>query len=313
MSKINRITELQEEILILKKSERVFLPAHNYQTSEVQEIADVLGDSLGLAKLAQKEMKADLIVFSGVYFMAETVAILNPEAKVYVPDPKARCPLAAMCPKDIVKKAKKEHPDLPVVLYVNTLADAKAEADVMCTSANAAKVVKALDSDRVLFGPDRNLGAFVENNTGVKIIPIPKNGYCYVHKMFTVEKILQLKSEYPDAVVLVHPECDVEVQNAADIVASTSGMFNYAKESKEKEFIIGTETGLVDRMRREIGGNKTFIPASENAICRDMKRNTLEKIKEVIINKPPENLVKVPEKVAEKARNAIEKMFQLTK
>ncbi|MFB0562590.1 MAG: quinolinate synthase NadA [Candidatus Lokiarchaeia archaeon] len=309
----NGIKELQEEILKLKKREKVFLPAHNYQTPEIQEIADVLGDSLGLARLAQKEIEADLIVFCGVYFMAETMAILNPDAKVYVPDPKARCPMAAMCPKNIVEEAKAEHPDLPVVLYVNTLAEAKAEADVMCTSANAARVVKALGSDKVLFGPDANLAAYVEKKTGVKTIPIPEDGYCIVHVRFTPEKIIELKNKYPNAIVLVHPECEIEVQNVADVIGSTSYMFNYVKESKEKEFIIGTEIGLVDRMRREIGGNKTFIPASETAICRNMKRNTLEEIRDVIINKPKENLVKIPEKVAEKARNALEKMFELTK
>ncbi len=307
------VRELQEEILKLKKSENVFLPAHNYQTPEIQEIADALGDSLGLARLAQKDIGTDVIVFCGVYFMAETVAILNPDAKVYVPDPQARCPMAAMCPEDIVKKAKEEHPDLPVVLYVNTLAEAKAEADVMCTSANAANVVKALGADKVLFGPDRNLAAYVEKRTGVRTVPVPEDGYCIVHLGFSAEKILELKNKHPSAVVLVHPECEMDVQNIADIVGSTSQMFNYVKESKEKEFIIGTEVGLVDRMKREIGGNKTFVPASEKAICENMKKNTLEKVRDVIINKPRENLVRVPEKVAEKAREAIEKMFQLTK
>jgi len=270
----------------------VFLPAHNYQTPEIQEIADVLGDSLGLARLAQKDIGTDTIVFCGVYFMAETVA---------------------MCPEDIVKKAKEEHPDLPVVLYVNTLAEAKAEADVMCTSANAANVVKALGVDKVLFGPDRNLAAYVEKRTGVKTVPVPEDGYCIVHLRFSPEKILELKNKHPNAVVLVHPECDMDVQHVADIVGSTSQMFNYVKESKEREFIIGTEIGLIDRMKREIGGNKIFIPASEKAICANMKKNTLEKIRDVIINKPQENLVRVPEKVAERAREAIEKMFQLTK
>lgn len=313
MPKGNGVRKLQEEILKLKKSENIFLPAHNYQTPEIQEIADVLGDSLELAKLAQKEIDADLIVFCGVDFMAETMAILNPDAEIFIPDPKAQCPMALMCPKNIVTKAKAEHPDLPVVLYVNTLAEAKAEADVMCTSANAAKVVKALGSDKVLFGPDANLAAHVEKRTGVKTVPVPEDGYCIVHVRFIPENILELKNKYPDAVVLVHPECDMEVQEVADVVASTSQMLNYVKDSKEKKFIIGTEIGLVDRMRREIGGDKTFIPASETAICRNMKRNTLEKIRDVIINKPPENLIKVPENIAEKARTALEAMFELTK
>lgn len=313
LSKGNRVRELQEEILKLKKSENVFLPAHNYQTSEIQEIADVLGDSLELARLAQKEIKADTIVFCGVDFMAETMSILNPDAKVYVPEPKARCPMAMMCPKSVVVKAKEENPDLPLVLYVNTLAEAKAEADVICTSANAAKVVKALGVDKVLFGPDKNLAAYVEKMTGVKTIPVPDDGYCIVHVRFTPEMILELKNKHPNAVALVHPECEMEVQNVADIVGSTSYMYNYVKESNGKEFIIGTEIGLIDRMKREIDGNKVFIPASEKAICTNMKLNTLEKIRDVIINKPKKNMVKVPEKVAEKAREALEKMLQLTK
>jgi quinolinate synthase len=313
LSKKSRIGELQEEILKLKKSENVFIAAHNYQRPEIQEIADVLGDSLELAMLAQKNIEGDIIVFCGVDFMAETMSILNPDAQVYVPEPKAKCPMATMCPKNIVEKAKKEHPGLPVVLYVNTLAEAKAEADVMCTSANAAKVVKALGSDKVLFGPDANLAAYVEKRTGVKTIPVPEDGYCIVHVRFTAEKIHELKNKYPDAVVLVHPECDMEVQEVADVVASTSQMLKYVKDSKEKKFIIGTETGLIDRMRREVGGNKIFIPASETAICRNMKRNTLEKIRDVIISKPHKNLVKVPENIAEKARTALEKMFELTR
>lgn len=313
LSNGNRIKELQEEILKLKKNENVFLPAHNYQATEVQEIADVLGDSLELARLVQKEIKADTIVFCGVDFMAETMSILNPDAKVYVPEPKARCPMAMMCPKSVIEKAKEENPDLPLVLYVNTFAEAKAEADVICTSANAVKVVKALGANKVLFGPDKNLAAYVEKKTGVKTIPVPEDGYCIVHVRFTPEMILELKKKHPNAVVLVHPECEMAVQNIADIVGSTSLMFNYVKESKEKEFIIGTEIGLIERMKREIGGNKTFIPASEKAICRNMKLNTLEKIRDVIINKPKENMIKVPEKVAEKAREALEKMLQLTK
>ncbi|MBS7249044.1 MAG: quinolinate synthase NadA [Candidatus Freyarchaeota archaeon] len=305
--------ELQEEILKLKKSENVFIAAHNYQRPEIQEIADVLGDSLELAMLAQKNIEGDIIVFCGVDFMAETMSILNPDAQVYVPEPKAKCPMAAMCPKSIVEKAKKEHPGLPVVLYVNTLAEAKAEADVMCTSANAAKVVGALGSDKVLFGPDANLAAYVEKRTGVKTIPVPEDGYCIVHVRFTADKILELKNKYPDAVILVHPECEMEVQEVADVVASTSQMLKYVKDSKERKFIIGTETGLIDRMRREVGGNKIFIPASETAICRNMKLNTLEKIRDVIISKSHNNLIKVPERIAEKARNALEKMFELTR
>ncbi len=307
----SKVRRLQDEILKIKERENVLLLAHNYQVPEIQEVADYVGDSLELARIAQKNTDADLIVFSAVDFMAETAAILNPDREVYVPDPTARCPMALMCPREVVAEAKRMHDGVPVVLYVNTLAEAKAEADVICTSANAPMIVEGAGAEQVLFGPDKNLGFYVEKITGVKVIPVPENGYCYVHVMFKPQHIAEMRRRYPDAVVMVHPECTLEVQDAADFVGSTSQMYKYARESEHKKFIVATEIGLVERMRREIEG-KTFIPALSNAVCKNMKKNTLEKIKHVLLEKPRENLVKVPGDVADMARKSIERMFELS-
>ncbi|MBS7287821.1 MAG: quinolinate synthase NadA [Candidatus Freyarchaeota archaeon] len=306
-----RVRRLQEEILRLKERENAFILAHNYQVPEIQEVADAVGDSLELARIAQKKRGPDVIVFSAVDFMAETAAILNPDREVYVPDPTARCPMALMCPREVVSEAKRVHNGVPVVLYINTLAEAKAEADVVCTSANAPTIVEKVGAERVLFGPDKNLGLYVEKITGVRVIPVPEDGYCYVHTMFEPRHIARLRRRHPDAVVMVHPECTLEVQRGADFVGSTSQMYRYAKDSKHEKFIVGTEVGLVDRMRREIEG-KTFIPALSRAVCKNMKKNTLEKIRRVLLEKPPENLVMVPEDVANKAKRSIERMLELS-
>lgn len=306
-----RVRRLQEEILRLKEKENAFILAHNYQVPEIQEVADAVGDSLELARIAQKKRDADIIVFSAVDFMAETAAILNPDRDVYVPDTSARCPMAWMCPREVVVEAKRAHDGVPVVLYVNTLAEAKAEADVICTSANAPMIVERVGAEKVLFAPDKNLGLYVEKITGVKVIPVPEDGYCYVHTMFKPQHIAKLRRRHPDAVVMVHPECTPEVQEVADFVGSTSQMYRYAKESEHEKFIVGTEVGLVDRMRREIEG-KTFIPALSRAVCKNMKKNNLEKLRRVLLEKPPENLVRVPEDVADKARKGIERMLELS-
>lgn len=305
-----RVRKLQEEILKLKERENALILAHNYQVPEIQEIADAVGDSLELAMIARKNKDADFIVFSAVDFMAETAAILNPDREVYVPDPSARCPMALMCPRRVVAEAKRLHDGVPVVLYVNTLAEAKAEADVICTSANAPAIVERIGSEKVLFGPDKNLGLYVEKITGVKVFPVPEDGYCYVHVMFKPHHIVKMKKMHPDAVVMVHPECTPEVQKIADFIGSTSQMYRYAKESSHEKFIVGTEIGLVDRMRREIEG-KVFIPALKKAVCEDMKKNSLEKIRRVLLEKPRRNLVTVPEDTADKARKSIERMFAI--
>lgn len=303
------LNDLQKEIIQLKKEKNAIILAHNYQTGDIQEIADYMGDSLELCIKAAEIEESDIVVFCGVDFMAETAAILNPDKKILIPDTKAECPMAHMLPADEVKKAKIRHPDAAVVLYVNTLAEAKAEADILCTSANAAKIVESLEEDIVLFGPDMNLAAYVSGFTDKEIIHIPEGGHCYVHKMFTGE-IFFLKEKYPDAEILVHPECNPEIQEMADYVLSTGGMVNHVKESPKNTFIIGTEVDMVTRLRRE-NPDKTILPALSEAICETMKLNTLEKIKNSLINE--EFVVTVDKEIADKARSAVERMIEVSK
>jgi quinolinate synthase len=261
------LNELQKEIIALKKDKNAIILAHNYQTGDVQEIADFIGDSLELCIKATEIKDADLIVFCGVDFMAETAAILNPDKRIVMPDKDAECPMAHMLTAKEVIAYKKRYPDAAVVLYVNTLAEAKAEADILCTSANAVKVVESLKEDRILFGPDMNLAWFVSHQIKDKeIIPAPEGGHCYVHKMFNLGDLYFLREKYPDADILVHPECDPEVQEYADYILSTGGMMRHVAESNKKTFIIGTEVDLVTRLKRE-NPDKTIIPALEEAIC----------------------------------------------
>jgi quinolinate synthase len=302
-------SKLIEKINELRKEKNAVILAHNYQMPEIQAMADILGDSLEMA-VASKKLEEDLVVFAGVTFMAEMTAILNPEKKVVIPATEAQCPMAAQLPASEVRQKKKKHPGVPVVLYVNTLAEAKAEADTVCTSANAPQIVNALDEDTVLFGPDWNLGWFVQQHTGKKIIPLPDKGYCYVHRMFSPADIAFLKEKYPDAEVLAHPECDPEVQKLSTHVCSTSQMLRRAKESSSKQFIIATEVSMLWRLKRD-NPSKEFIPALKTATCQQMKKNTLQKLYEAL--RDEKNVVKVPPKVAEKARASIERMFELTK
>ena len=296
---------LVDDILKLKKEKRALLLAHNYQRAEIQDIADYVGDSIELCRRAMEEKDARMIVFSGVDFMAESAAILNPDKKVFIPSPGAKCPMAQMLPAEEVKLWKKEYPKVPVVLYVNTLAETKAECDVCCTSANAVKVVNSLDADTVLFGPDNNLAWNVQQKTGKKVISIPREGFCPTHVLFLKEDILLLKKEHPDAVVAVHPECTPDVQSIADFVGSTSQICRYARESSAKKYIIGTEVGIIHRLEKENPG-KTFIPAYDGAICPNMKLNTLERV--YLSLKEERYPVTVPNSVAKKARKALERM-----
>lgn len=298
----------QEEILKLKEEKNAVILAHNYQTAEIQEIADFLGDSLELCIKASQIEDADLVVFCGVDFMAETAAILNPSKKILIPDPQAECPMAHMLPAEEVRKYKERYPDAAVVLYVNTMAEAKAEADILCTSANAVQVVESLDEDQILFGPDMNLAWFTQQNTDKEIIPIPKEGYCYVHKMFNPADIVFSRENYPDAAVLTHPECDREVQELADHVLSTGGMIRHVAESEKKKFIIGTEVDMVTRLRRE-NPDKIIYPLLDEAICENMKLHTLEKVKNSLSEEKFQ--VKVPDEIADKARKAVERMLEV--
>jgi len=241
----------------LRGEKNAVILAHNYQYPEIQDIADFTGDSLGLAREAQAT-RADVIVFCGVNFMAETASILSPEKTVLIPDLKAICPMANMLKVHDIEQKKSQYPGAEVVLYVNTLAEAKAHCDCVCTSANAASVVNAMNSDTVIFGPDRNLCDYVSARTGKIVVPVPSDGMCYVHDRLTMFDVKLAKSRHPNAKLVVHPEVRKEIQEVADAIASTDGMLNYCKDSDDVEFIIGTENGMLHRLYRETSGKKFY-------------------------------------------------------
>lgn len=304
------LTDLQKEIIDLKNEKNAIILAHNYQPREIQEIADFLGDSLELCIKASEIKNKDLVIFCGVDFMAETAYILNPNKKIVIPVLEAECPMAHMLSTDQIKEAKQRHPDAAVVLYVNSLAEAKAEADILCTSANALKIVESLTEDKILFGPDNNLANFVAKQTDKEIIPIPEGGHCYVHKMFHKGDIAFAKEKYPNAELIVHPECNNEVQSLADYVLSTGGMIARAKESDNDEFIIGTEIDLITRLNREFP-DKKFYPLLDEAICKTMKLHSLEKVKNSLINEEFE--ISVPDEIAKKSLKAVQRMVDISK
>jgi quinolinate synthase len=297
---------LTDKITKLKKEKRAIILAHNYQRPEIQDIADYVGDSIELSRKAMLEKDAEIIVFSAVDFMAESAAILNPEKKVLLPTLGARCPMAQMLTVDEIKRAKTNYPNAPVVLYVNTLATAKAYCDICCTSANAVEVINSLDADTILFGPDRNLAEYAAEKTGKNLIPLPEWGFCPTHLLFQPEDVTILKMQHPDAEVMVHPECSAEMRKVAGFVGSTSKMCHYAMESNAKTFIVGTEEGLLHRLRKE-NPEKQFIVAYEGAVCPNMKLTTLDRLYASL--KEEKHVVTVPENVAKKARTALEKMF----
>ncbi|MEM2922078.1 MAG: quinolinate synthase NadA [Candidatus Bathyarchaeia archaeon] len=299
---------LVEKINNLRERKRAIILAHNYQRPEIQDIADYVGDSIELSRKAMEEKDARLIVFCAVDFMAENGALLNPEKKIVIPSPDARCPMAHMLPATIIERWRTKYPDIPLVLYVNTLAEAKALADVCCTSANAVEVVRSLKNDTVLFGPDHNLGKFVEKRTGKRIIPIPEQGFCPTHVLFFKEDVQLLKEQYPEARVVAHPECTPEVQEISDFVGSTSQMCYYVKQSGVKRFIVATEVGVLHRLRRE-NPEKEFIPAYEGAICPNMKKNTLEKL--YLALRDETYHVQIPPNEASKARRCLDCMFRV--
>lgn len=300
---------LAEEIRRLKKEKKAVILAHNYQRPEIQDIADYVGDSIELGRKAMSERDAKLIVFAAVDFMAESAAILNPEKRVLLPTLGARCPMAQMLNVEEIKKAKARYPDAPLVLYVNTLASAKAYCDICCTSANAVEVIRSLDANTVLFGPDRNLAKYVQRKTGKTIVPVPEWGFCPTHLLFQPEDVQVLRMQYPDAMVMVHPECSLEMQKEADFVGSTSQMCRYAAKTQAKAFIVGTEEGLLHRLRKDNPGKK-FLLAYDGALCPSMKLNTLERL--YMSLKEEKHLVTVPEPMAKKARKALERMFEVT-
>jgi quinolinate synthase len=300
---------IADDVQRLKKLKKAVILAHNYQRPEIQEIADYVGDSIELSLRAKKEEDARLIVFAGVDFMAESAAILNPSKKVLLPCAGSRCAMVQMLSAEQVRMWKQRYPKVPVVLYVNTLADAKAECDVCCTSANAVKVVEAVESETVLFGPDRNLAEYVEEKTGKRVIPIPAQGFCPTHVLFMSDDVIAQKKAHPNAVVAVHPECPKEVRDGADFVGSTSQICGYANASSAKEFIVGTEVGILHKLSKENLG-KRFYPVYDDATCNAMKLTTLERLHRSLMEET--NLVTVSRGVAKKARRSLESMFALS-
>jgi quinolinate synthase len=298
-------TEIEQRVAELKQERNAVILAHNYQLPEVQVLADFLGDSLGLSQQAA-ETDAEVIVFCGVHFMAQTAALLSPEKTVLMPDLAAGCPMADMITAEQTRQFKAEHEGAPVVAYVNTTAEVKAEADICCTSSNAVKVVESLDADTVLFIPDSNLADWVDRHTDKEIIAW--GGYCPTHVRISPETVEFMRQEHPDAVFIVHPEARPDVVDIADEVSSTGGMVTFAAESDADEIIVGTEEGLVHRLRRE-NPDKTFYTVP-HTVCPNMKKTNAEKLVASLENMQYE--VSVAEDVADRAREAVERMLEVS-
>ena len=299
----NGDAQLIDKILSLKRGRNAVILAHNYQLGEVQDIADFVGDSLELSRNAAKT-EADVIVFCGVHFMAETASILCPDKIVLLPDIHAGCPMADMVTVERLRERKRELPGATVVCYINSSAEVKAESDVCCTSANGVKVIESLDAEEILFVPDQYLGHYISTKTNKRMSLWP--GFCPTHIRIMPQYITNLRQEYPQAKVAVHPECRPEVIALADEVLSTGGICRYASKSEVKEMIVGTEIGIIHRLRKENPGKK-FIPASEQAICPRMKLITLENILWSLEEMTHE--VKVPEEICLRAKAAVDKML----
>ncbi|MBC7363505.1 MAG: quinolinate synthase NadA [Candidatus Aminicenantes bacterium] len=295
---------LVEEIKKLKEQKKAAILAHNYQPEEVQDIADFVGDSLELSRKAA-EVEANIIVFCGVHFMAETAKILAPEKKVILPDLGARCPMADMLRGRDLRHMKDQHPGKKVVAYVNTTAEVKAETDVCCTSANAVKVVGNIAEEEIIFVPDRNLASFVGQKTGKKLIIW--DGYCPIHEGIKARHVEKMKRLYPQAEVWAHPECRPEVLRLADKILSTGQMIREAPVSKAREIIVATEIGILHRLRKE-NPDKKFYPAREKAVCRNMKKINLKKVCKALLLEEPE--VMVDPGLAARAREAINQMVR---
>lgn len=307
--------DLVKEINRLRKEKNVVILAHYYQVPEIQDIADYVGDSLGLAQAAAKT-EADIILFAGVHFMAETAKILNPNKKVLLPDLLAGCSLAESAPAEKFEAFKKQHPDHIVVSYVNTSAAVKALTDIVCTSSNAEKIINSIPKDKkIIFAPDKNLGAYLIKKTGRDMLLW--NGACEVHEQFSLEKILKLKEKHPDAKIIAHPESRDYILNIADYIGSTSGLLKYVQESDANEFIVATESGILHKMS-QVAPDKVLIPAppedDDNSCacteCPYMKRNTLEKIYLALKYELPE--VNVEEELRKKALVSIKRMLELS-
>jgi quinolinate synthase len=304
--------DLGFEINKLKKEKNAVILAHYYQESEIQDIADYIGDSLGLSQEAAKT-DADIIVFAGVHFMAETAKILSPQKKVLLPDLKAGCSLADACPAPLFREFKKKYPDHIVVSYVNTTAEMKTLTDICCTSSNAVKVIESIPKDQpIIFAPDINLGRYLVKKTGRDMVLW--NGACMVHEIFSAEKIAKLMRRHPEAELIAHPECEAHILEKAHFIGSTTGLLNYTIKSEVTEFIVATEVGIIHQMEKS-SPHKTFIPAPPNNMCAcnecpHMKRNTLEKLYLCMKYEYPE--VVLSEQIIRDARASIDRMLEIS-
>ena len=320
---------LQDEILKLRAERRAVILSHNYQRNEVQDIADFVGDSLELSRTAS-EAECDVIVFCGVNFMAESASILSPDKTVLLPEPEANCPMADMIRVDEPRRLwktypgyetqptltfpveftlmdiKRQYPGVPVVAYVNTTAEVKAHSDICCTSSNVVKVVESLPEERVICIPDRNLSAWAQRNTKKQIIAW--DGFCHVHDRVTREDVLKARREHPNALLMAHPECRPEVLDLAEHVTSTSGMLKYANDSTHSEFIVGTELGLMHRLKKE-NPEKVFHPLRKDMICPNMKKTTLKSVRDAL--KEMRHVIKVPEDIRVPAKRALDRMLEI--
>lgn len=301
----DRTTALIEQIAALKHSRHAVILTHNYQLGEVQDIADFVGDSLGLSRQAA-ETDAEVIVFCGVHFMAETAAILSPQKTVLLPDEHSGCPMADMITADELREEKKKYPNATVVCYVNSTAAVKAECDYCCTSANSVKVINSIDNDEILFVPDQYLGHYTSLHTQKTLRLWP--GYCPTHARILPHHIEEMRRQYPDATVMVHPECRPDTIAAADVALSTSGMVSYVARDDVQQVIVGTELGMIHRLRKEHPG-KQFIPVSEQAICPNMKLITLEKVLWSLQELQPQ--ITVPDDIRLKAKASIDRMLAI--
>lgn len=304
--------DLFSEIEKLKKEKNAVILAHYYQDSDIQDIADYIGDSLGLSQQAAKT-EADIILFAGVHFMAETAKILSPNKKVILPDLKAGCSLADTCPPDLFAKFKEKHPDHIVITYVNCSAGIKALSDIVCTSSNAVQIVESLPKDqKIIFAPDKNLGAYINKKTGRDMVLW--DGACMVHEIFSREKIIKLKERYPDAKIIAHPECEDSVLELAEFIGSTTALLNFTKSSDANSFIVATESGILHQMILS-SPHKQFIPAppNNNCACNDcphMKLNTLEKVYNCLKYESPEIILS--DELIEKSKLPIIRMLEIS-
>ena len=303
--------DLVSKIKELKKEKNAIILTHCYQNIEIDEVSDFVGDSLYLSKMAA-QTNADIIVFAGVYFMAQSAKLLSPNKKVLLPNLNSGCMMADMINVQNLKLFKDRNPNIPVVCYINSTAEVKANCDVCCTSSNAIEVVKNLNSNKVLFVPDNFLGKYVQHKLpSVEIITF--NGYCPIHQRIRLEEIERARKNYPNAMILTHPECNQEVAKRSDFIGSTKEIMEYVKKSDKKQFVIATEKGVVDRLNRDSkkeGWDKEFILIDENIICPDMKKNTLDSIYDTLLKE--ENVIEIDLDVAKKATRCIERMFEIT-